>query len=289
MNVFKHLKTNVDSSELFRIAKSLHDNYQPFMLDCQVWDLLQNVIPTQFFIEYVLPYKKETVGHKILNDIVMNGYFGERKVKYHLSLKYLNRLNEVSVFEFNVGASRLDFARLNGSSYAYEIKTELDSLDKLEKQITDYSEVFEYIHVVCHPDHYYKVLSKVPEYCGVITYNSLREGFPFYFKRKRLLNPDIDANAQLSTLTTKELDRIIKTEGFKEIPSDRKIKESLLVEKVSSQKINHHFKETIKKRFFRRWNFVCANIDSIEPIDLQSFYNSTADPYWVYYKNSSMV
>ncbi len=289
MNIHEYLKTNVDEYEMFRIAKSLNDNYQPFLLDCQVWELLQNVVPKNIFNDVFLPYKNDIVGHKIVNDIVMNTYFGERKVKYHLSKKYMGRTDEVSVFEFNVGSSRLDFARVNGSSYAYEIKTELDSLEKLEKQMIDYSKVFEYLHVVCHPDHLNKVKTKVPSYCGIVTYNSEKVDFPFYYRRKRFLNPNLNSKSQLESLTTRELEKILKKEGYNSVPEIREEREYVLLEKLSSKKINHHFKETIKRRFHKRWNFVCLNIDNIQPIDIQPFFKSTADPYWVYYKNSSMV
>jgi hypothetical protein len=290
MDIHEHLKSNLNSDEVFAIAKALHDNYQPFLLDCQVWDLLQNIIPDSLFTHLLLPHKKTVIGHKIINDIVMNVYFGERKIKYHLSLRHMNNEDEVSVFEFNVGSSRLDYARINGHSYAYEIKTELDSLEKLEKQISDYSQVFEYIHVVCHPDHYHKVANMTPEYCGIITYNTEKDDLPFSFRRKRVANPYVNPIVQIASLTAKELGKILKDEGFEQHhPIERENKEELILSKISSKKINHHFKETVKRRFQKRWEFICKNVDKIEPIDLQPFFKSTADPYWVYYKNSSMV
>lgn len=289
MNIHKELQERCGLADVSRIAKSLHDSYQPFLLDCQVWDLLQRTVPVSVYVDLFLPLKKEIVGHKLINDIVMNTYFGERKVKYHLTQKYINRTDEVALFEFNVGSSRLDFARINGNSYAYEIKTELDSLDKLEKQIMDYSAVFEYIHVVCHPDHYQKVLTKVPEYCGIITYNTTKADFPFIFRRKRLKCPEISSQAQLSALTSKELERILKTEVISGMDLERKGREEQILSNLNGTKINHHFKEAVKSRFRKRWQFVCEHIEHIEPIDIQPFFKSTADPYWVYYKNSSMV
>jgi len=289
MNIFNDLKSKIDPNEMTRISKSLHDNYQPFLLDCQVWDLIEKVVPREIYNDYLKQLRKNIVGHKIINDLVMNTYFGERKVKYHLSLRHLGREDEVSVFEFNVGSSRLDYARINGSSYAYEIKTELDSLEKLEKQIYDYSKAFEYIHVVCHPTHYLKVLEKVPSYCGIITYTSDKEGLPFSFKRKRTLNLEIDSKYQLSSLTIKELEKILKLEGLNTLLTDREEREELLLLKLTSKKINHHFKETVKRRFRKKWQFIVDNADKIQPIDYQSFFKSSADPHWVYYKNSSMV
>lgn len=289
MEIYNHLKERFNTSEVFKIAKSLHDNYQPFLLDSEVWDLLRKFIPEDIYEELMLPYEKHIVGHKLVNDIVMSSYFGEQKIKYHLSSRYMNRNNEVSMFEFNIGSSRLDYARINGHSYAYEIKTELDSLDKLEKQVTDYSKAFDYVQVVCHPDHYIKVKTIVPAYCGIVTYNTEKKECPFSFRQKRCLNKDIDSVYQLSALTTRELEKILKDVDYKDIPKDRQSREELILSNFSNKQINHHFKKMVKARFQKRWNFICDNIDKIEPIDVQSFFQSNADPYWVYYKNSSMV
>ncbi|MDN4617685.1 sce7726 family protein [Paenibacillus sp. PsM32] len=289
MNIHSDLKQRTTAEELTRIVKTLHDHYHPFLLDNQVWDLLKRTLPEMIYEDVISPYQEHIVGHKLVNNIVMNLYFGEKKVKYHLSQKYLHRKGEVSMFELNLGSSRLDYARINGHSYAYEIKTELDSLDKLEKQISDYSKAFEYVQVVCHPYHYKKVKENVPSFCGIVTYNDCKTDLPFSFKQKRLRNPNIDASFQLSTLTAKELDKILKEENLNIDSLDRQSKQELISLSLSSAKINHHFKEKIKARFQKRWDFVCSHIDSIEPIDIQSFFKSNADPYWVYYKNSSIV
>ncbi|MBB6021370.1 hypothetical protein HNR77_002465 [Paenibacillus sp. JGP012] len=289
MNIHSDLKRYVETKELSRIVKKIHDNYQPFLLDSQVWDLLKRSFPEDIYRELLLQYEEHMVGHKLVNDIVMNLYFGEKKVKYHLLLKYLNRKEEVSMFELNIGTSRLDFARINGHSYAYEIKTELDSLDKLEKQIADYSKAFEYVQVVCHPDHYNKVKEKVPDYCGIVTYNSNKENLPFSFKQKRSVNYEIDPVIQISSLTTKELEKILKDQRVESIPQNRKCREDLIMSLLSNKQINHHFKERVKERFQKRWVFICDNITKIEPIDIQAFFNSNVDPFWIYYKNSSIV
>ncbi len=279
----------LSSSDIMRIARNLNENYNPFLLDCQVWELIERVIPQEIYKSQLQPLKKKVVGHKVVNEIVMNYYMGEKKVKYHLAKKFINRQDEVSLFEFNIGTSRLDFARINGYSYAYEIKTEFDTLEKLEKQLLDYSRVFDYIHAVVHPKYRKKVLELVPEYCGVATYNSDKEGFPFHYIKKRKLNPNIDSEIQLKTLTVKEINSILKAYDINDYSIARKDKEKLILDLIPGKKINHLFKEHIKLRFQKRWFHICNNIEEIEPIDLQSFFKSTVDPALIYYKNSSMV
>lgn len=50
--------------------------------------------------------------------------------------------------EFRVETSKADVVIFNGTSHVYEIKTNLDNFDKLEKQIKNYRKVFEYVNVV---------------------------------------------------------------------------------------------------------------------------------------------
>jgi hypothetical protein len=61
------------------------------------------------------------------------------------SLRTANMLNE-----FKVANSIADILIINGTSTVYEIKTELDSPDKLQKQLEDYRKAFAKIFLVTH-------------------------------------------------------------------------------------------------------------------------------------------
>ena len=56
--------------------------------------------------------------------------------------------NSHALSEFRCGGSRADLVIVNGTTTVYEIKTEYDSLDKLEGQLHDYSKTFEYVNIV---------------------------------------------------------------------------------------------------------------------------------------------
>jgi hypothetical protein len=53
--------------------------------------------------------------------------------------------------EMPVGRSIVDLAVFNGTSTAYEIKTEFDSARRLQTQTSDYLKVFDKVFVVSHP------------------------------------------------------------------------------------------------------------------------------------------
>lgn len=63
--------------------------------------------------------------------------------------------------EMPVGRSIVDLAVYNGTSTAYEIKTEFDSARRLETQTLDYLKAFEMVFIVAHPDY-------APNYANVV-------------------------------------------------------------------------------------------------------------------------
>ncbi|MGV7118603.1 sce7726 family protein [Paenibacillus kyungheensis] len=283
------LKNELKQENMFLLAKTLHDNYDQLSNDNQVWNLLKNTFPEIIYKEFLHPHKNFILGHQLVNDIIMSKYYGEKKIKYHFTKKHLHRENEISMFEMNIGKSRLDYARINGSSYAYEIKTELDSLDKLSKQIEDYSQVFEYIHVITHSTHLDKVNKIVPEFCSIITYTAKPNDCTFYVRKKRKLNPNYNSASQLKNLNKKELDNLFIKYTLEKRTFSRLEQETILLNKLNKKQVNEEFKLILKKRFEKRWQYLCKNFDQIQPIDMQSFFKSFINPKWVYYKNSSIV
>jgi len=89
-------------------------------------------------------YKNEYVYKNILtNKLLLKKY----------SLKYTIALNE-----FNIGKSIADFVLLNGEARIYEIKTELDNLEKLNKQIVDYCQFGDKVYIVTSSKHINKLI-----------------------------------------------------------------------------------------------------------------------------------
>ena len=53
--------------------------------------------------------------------------------------------------EFRVGASKADLTMLNGEIKIYEVKTALDDLSKLSKQLRDYQKIADRVYIVTSP------------------------------------------------------------------------------------------------------------------------------------------
>lgn len=79
-------------------------------------------------------------------------------------------MNHIVAFEMNIGDSRIDICRINGSSYAYEIKTEYDTFDRLGSQMQDYLRTFQKVYVIVPIGRVNDVKNLIPESCGIISY-----------------------------------------------------------------------------------------------------------------------
>lgn len=95
--------------------------------------------------------------------------------------------------EFRVGQSKADVVLINGTSSAYEIKTELDNFDRLSSQLNDYMGVFDKIYVVTHPSCSLKLEKEIENNIGILvlteeyTLKTLREAI----SNKESVNPKI--------------------------------------------------------------------------------------------------
>ncbi|MBD8061020.1 sce7726 family protein [Oceanitalea stevensii] len=70
--------------------------------------------------------------------------------------------------ELRAGRCKVDAAVLNGTSTAYEIKSERDSLGRLADQVENYRNVFASVNILTSSVHLKHVLSTMPEDVGVM-------------------------------------------------------------------------------------------------------------------------
>jgi hypothetical protein len=73
--------------------------------------------------------------------------------------------------EFRVGECKADIAILNGTATVYEVKSERDSLSRLQRQVKAYSTVFARIYVIAAEGHVDAVIASVPDDVGVLRLN----------------------------------------------------------------------------------------------------------------------
>lgn len=79
-------------------------------------------------------------------------------------------LNTASMLtEFRTGASKADVVILNGTGTVYEIKSDRDSLSRLQGQLSDYRKVFGCVYVITGEKHISEVINGTPNAVGVMS------------------------------------------------------------------------------------------------------------------------
>lgn len=59
----------------------------------------------------------------------------------------------------------------NGHSYAIEIKSEFDSIVRLDGQLKDYQTLFDYVIIFSAPNHIDRINTNIPDYVGLYSIN----------------------------------------------------------------------------------------------------------------------
>ena len=77
-----------------------------------------------------------------------NEYYYKNTLLNKLLLGIHSVNTTTALTEFPIAKSKDDFVLINGKAVVYEIKTELDNLERLESQISDYYKAFDHVAVV---------------------------------------------------------------------------------------------------------------------------------------------
>ena len=119
-------------------------------------------------------------------------------------------LNTTSaIVELPIVDSIADFILFNGKAVVYEIKTELDSLERLEGQLANYYKAFDLVNVVISERHYESVMQRlVDSPVGIIV---LTSKMTLSVKKKPIrFNRDLDKSVWFSILRKYEFEAIVK-------------------------------------------------------------------------------
>lgn len=115
--------------------------------------------------------------------------------------------------EFRVGACRADLVILNGTATVYEIKSERDSLSKLERQIRAFREVFANVYVIAGENHVEAVVDAVPPDVGVMQLSNRHQ---ISTLREALEQPDrTSCAAMFDSIRLGEAKQILERNGLK--------------------------------------------------------------------------
>lgn len=259
----------------FKDAQTLFLSYSTLQSKNLLYETLVNIIDSSFINNFQFNNIRE-----IYNSIILKYYPNETCIKSCFINQILLKVkNQVTVFEFPVGNSRADLCKINGSSVAYEIKTDLDNLVRLDKQLNDYSQIFEKVFVICSDSRLSDIEKKMLPSCGIYIYNITNHGnIKFTLYRDASFSNQINAECQLNALRKQEL-----IQYFKPIKAQRRQDIiDFILEEYSAQDINHKFKQIIKSRYEKQWDFLKTNHSDILEIDYQWFFKNNVNPKLIY-------
>lgn len=260
----------------FKTAQQLYAQYSTLENISVLTNHLKSVIDSSF-----LSTMTDKNIHAIYNDIILKYYPNEICIKASFIKQVLMKgKSHVTIFELPVGSSRADLCKINGTSVAYEIKTDLDNFNRLEKQINDYYKIFEEVYIICSESNMSNILTVIPETCGLYSYKQTKSGkYTFKLQKSAMKISQFD--------TTKQLEIIRKAEFYQyfKIPTDVSKKCDLIeITKrfFDDETINKIFKQILKKRFENQWAFLKQNHENIYEIDYQWFYKNQIEPSRIY-------
>ncbi len=153
-----------------------------------------------------------------------------------LLLERLNSYKNCYIYEevtVPSGKARADLVAINGHITAYEIKSDFDSLTRLNSQIEEYDLNFEKNFIVVGEKFSSKIQKIVPNHWGIVVVSGKNyEKINIHFLRQAKLNPNISFSNFLGLLTSNQLKYIAK-------------ESSILTDKFSKTEIQKMFKQDI--------------------------------------------
>lgn len=271
--LFNILESMLSETELIRVSNILNKKYRTSRF-FRGWSVLDEVLFTPLNID-INDYESKYNFRDVFSSIIMKYSRNETVIKYHLSQLYIDNEDETMLFEYSASNSRVDFARVNGYSYAYEIKTELDSLDRIKQQTQDYMKIFEYITVVTHIKHITKLRKEISRNVGIVSYEFLDGTVIFNEIRSPKYNKGFQKKEIISNLTSEEMKLVIETFMPRKAPQYKEDRKRLIDRSFSKAELNVAFKSILKMTRQNKWEYIKNNIDTFPPIDIQSYYTNS--------------
>ena len=177
---YSFINTKIERYDLGKIGKNIN-TYHDYI------QYAYRELRKQYKNEYV--YKNTFINNMLLN-------------KYGVK-------DTIAINEFRVGNSIADIVMFNGTSKAFEIKTELDSNKRLSGQLADYTKIFNECYIITHESLSEKYLLE-DDHIGIIELIDHPKSVTMREVRTAKENYSIDSDTLICSLRTLEYKNIIK-------------------------------------------------------------------------------
>lgn len=179
--------SNGDFSHLLKIVQVYKNNFNSIFTLADIFDFCFEILKKEYRNEY---FYKNLIANKLL--------MGRHSLSTSTMLS-----------EFRVGGNKADCVIINDTSTCYEIKTDFDNLNRLEKQLNSYLELFDKVYVVVSDKHCQSVSLAIPDEVGIINLtnkNTLRE-----IKRAEVVKRELNVSMLMHSLRAEEYKNLVES------------------------------------------------------------------------------
>ncbi|WP_315742203.1 MULTISPECIES: sce7726 family protein [unclassified Bradyrhizobium] len=182
----------------------------------------------------------------------MRDYDVREAMRSWLSAQFAHDPNSRFVEEMCVwnGSARIDMAVINGSMHGFEIKSERDTLARLDEQMALYDQVFDRLTLVAAEKHLLKAESRVAPWWGLTGVRIVDGRLTLRVVRRAKKNPSRD-KVQIARLLWKSeqlciLEKIGLAKGARSKSAEQLC--TLLATSLSERALSAHVRESLKAR-----------------------------------------
>lgn len=142
--------------------------------------------------------------YSVLKKQYRNEYFYKNTIINKLLLGRHSINTSTALSEIPLSKSKADIVLINGKAVVYEIKTQLDSLDRLDNQILDYYKVFDHVEIITDDSHFNKIMEKYSK--SPVGISTLTKKNTISQKKKPVKNTRLlEHNSMYKTLRKEEM------------------------------------------------------------------------------------
>jgi hypothetical protein len=183
-----------------------------------------------------------------MNDEEIRLNFHRKKLRRQHAQKDTLVIDELGL---NHGKCRADIAVVNGHFVGYEIKSNNDSLRRLDGQVNSYNAVFDKVSIVVGDRYIKSIQNYIPEWWGVIlSVRGLRDAVNFDIIRGARVNKNIDPISISQLLWRNEAEEILQQKKLspKILRQPRAVLYEYLADTLSICELRKFVREYFKKR-----------------------------------------
>lgn len=233
----------------------------------------------------VFTYHKQRISKKVIKPTLNNEFDSKKLVYDWLNLKYPNA---TIVPEFSVGKRRADYICFaNNQIVLIEIKSELDSLNRLEEQLKQYELIGHFVYIAMHINKYNLLIKKqiqISKNIGILVIEnnqlSLKKDAICNVINYNSLHSFISYSEHLSSVKGLKLSSKFSKEQIKVFVEENIEPDILYSYYYEVLKMRYEYENKIRKQYFMEQQFEKA-LGSASLIGINRFNISTSNNYYL--------